>query len=239
MELATVADIINDAAVELALAGTDIVDPFASTNPNIILLLRHLKRVGRSLVRARDWTHLVKESQLELEADTTSYTLPDDFARMVDETFWNRTSGNPVRPSLIGQDWQHMKARSAVGLTWIPFRIFQNSMVFQTAPAATDIIVFEYIGTSWVTPTGSLSPTKSALTDKADVPWFDESLLVAGLKLAFRRAKGMDTSSAQDEFNQTWSAVAGSDGAASAISLGGSGSKFPQMGRPPDTGWGL
>lgn len=238
-DFATADNIINDAAVELGLAVSDAVDPFASTDPNIILLRRLLRRVGRSLVRARDWTHLTQEHTFNTVASTASYALPSGFARMKDQTEWNRTTSNPLGPPLNSQQWQEAKARTAVGVSSVPFRTFGNLLHLYPTPTAVEAIYYEFISNFWVVPTGQTAPTTTTPTAITDTLWFDESLLVFGLKLAFLRAKSRDTSHAQEEFNQAWSAAAGGDGAAMAISLTGRGQRFPQMGRPPDTGWGL
>lgn len=237
MDFTTADEILNDAAVELGLIAADITDPFASTDPNIILLCRLLKRVGRGLVRSRDWTHLTREYTFDTVASTASYALPTGYARMKDETQWNRTTANPLGPPVDGIAWQQMKARTATGLVTVPFRVFGNLLYLYPTPTAAESIYYEYITQYWVVPTGQTAPTTRTPTAITDVLWFDEALLVAGLKLAYQRARGLDTSHAQDEFNQLWSAEAGGDGAAAPLELVTS-SRL-QMGSTPDTGWGL
>lgn len=238
MDFTTADNIINDAAVELGLKAADIADPFGSTDQNIVLLCRLLKRVGRNLVRARDWSQLVREYTFATVASTASYALPSGYARMKDETHWNRDTLQPLGPPVDGIQWQEMQARTATGLVTVPFRVFGNLLYLYPTPTAAEDIYFEYVSKFWVVPTGQTVPTTSAPTAITDTLWFDETLLVAGLKLAFLRAKGMPTADAQDEFNQAWGAIAGSDGAAPALSLGGSPGPVLRW-HAPDTGWGL
>ncbi len=238
-EFTTADNIINDAAVELGLKSADIADPFASTDQNIVQLCRLLKRVGRSLVRARDWTHLTREYTFDTADGTASYAMPSGFNRMKDQTHWNRTTSNMVGPPLNSQQWQEEKARTSSGAVNVPFRTFGNLLYLYPTPSEIEAVYYEFITNFWVMPTGQTVPTTSAPTATTDTLWFDDNLLVTGLKLAFKRAKGFDTAAAQDEFNQAWSESVGGDGAVSAISLTGGGGRFPQMGRPPESGWGL
>ncbi len=241
MELATADDVINDAAVELGLKSADITDPFSSTDPSILQLCRLLKRVGRSLVQHRDWTHLVREYTFNTVAATPSYALPSGFARMKDVTHWNRTTSVPLGGPVTGEGWQQMKARTITGATYIPFRTFGNLLHLYPTPTEIEAIYYEYVSSFWVMPTGQTVPTTSEPTAITDTLWFDENLLVRGLKLAYLRAKGFDTSHAQDEFNQALSASAGGDGSAAPISLTGATSWRPPMGSAPgdNGGWGV
>jgi hypothetical protein len=239
MEFTTADEVINNAAVELGLKSADIADPFASSDPNILLLIRLLSRVGKSLVRARDWTHLTREYTFNTASAQATYTLPSGFNRMKNETQWNRTTVNPLGPPVDGVQWQAMQARTSSGLVTVPFRILGNLLYIYPTPTAIEAIYYEFITNFWVS-TLPAAPTASAPIAITQTLWFDESLLVAGLKLAFKRAKGMDTSAAQDEFNQVYEAVAGADGAAAPISLSGGSARLSIGSYPGDSGqWGI
>lgn len=61
--------------------------------------------------------------------------------------------------------------------------------------------------------------TKSAPTAGSDVLLFDEQLLVAKLKLAWREAKGFDTTDAQDDFDAAWERATSNSNSAPILSL--------------------
>lgn len=219
MQTATAAQIINDAAVELGLKSADLDNPFASSDPNILQLCRLLKRVGRSLVTARDWSHLLKEHTFATVDGTASYALPTDFVRMRDATAWNRTTSVQLAAPVDGQTWQLMKASTAAGVITMPFRIFGNLLYLHPTPSTAENIYYEFVSSLWVQPTGQTLPTTSLPAASDDTLWFDEALLVAGLKLAWKRAKGQDTTSTQIEFNQAFEAASGSDGATPVVNV--------------------
>lgn len=238
-EFTTALEVLNNAAVELGLKDSEMSAPYSVTDQNIVLLRALLKRVGRRLVRARDWTHLAREYTFNTVASTASYALPAGFNRMKDLTEWNRTTVNPLGPALTGQQWQAMKARTASGIVTVPFRIFGNLLYIYPTPTAAEAIYYEYVSGFWVLPVlGSPTvPTLSAPTLHTDTLWFDEDLLVTGLVLAFRKAKRTATQADQDDFDEAWGLATGADGSAPALSLS-QGTARLQMGTLPDTGWG-
>ena len=84
-----------------------------------------------------------------------------------------------------------------------------------------------------VPPDGSSSDTAS------DLLWFDIQLLVEGLKLAFRKAKGFDTSMEQAEYDASLAAALGGDGMAPSLSLTPRAStRLVDGGNLPETGFG-
>lgn len=238
-DFTTADNIINDAAVELGLKTADITDPWASTDQNIIQLIRLLKRVGRFLVRARDWSHLTREYTFPTVASTPSYALPTGFSRVKDATAWNRTTYMPLGGPANGVQWQMMKATTSAGTVIRPFRVFGNLLYLYPTPTAAENIYYEYVTNYWVMPTGQTTPTTSAPTAITDTLWFDESLLVSGLKLAFLRAKGFPTDGAQAEFNDCYAAAAGGDGSAPSLSMGNpKGFRLLDLDNVSDTGYG-
>lgn len=238
-EFSTADDIINDAAVELALITTDISDPFGSTDPNILLLCRLLKRVGRQLVRARDWSHLTREYTFATVNGTDSYALPSGFNRMKDQTQWNRDTAWPLGGPVNGQAWQAMKAVTVAGVVIRPFRVFGNLLYLYPTPTTAEDIYFEYITNFWVMPTGQTAPTTSEPTAITDTLWFDEALLVAGLKLAFCKAKGLPADAAQLGFEEAFASAAGGDGAAPILNLSGcAGARLVDSNNAPEGDYG-
>src|SRR6266481_4730387 len=111
MVYATVASLISDAAVELGLVSADIVDPYASTDPNILQLVRLLKSGGSSLARYREWSHLQKEFTFQTVNGQNAYPLlPTDFLSLVPNSGWNRTTQIPLGGPIGAQYWQFRKA---------------------------------------------------------------------------------------------------------------------------------
>lgn len=240
MAFSTAADLINDAAVELGLRAADLADPYDSTDPNIIQLCRLAKRVGRQLVRAHSWSHLQKEHTFSTVNGTASYALPADYDRLADQTGWNRTDQAPMYGPLTGAEWQRRKA-SGVTSIYGSFRIRANLIYFDPTPTAAESHAFEYVSSYWVAVNGASVPTLAVPTDGAHVVWFDPLLFTTGLRLSFTRAKGIDSTAPQQDFNDAFAAAVGADGAAPILMLGGPSwaERFLYGVSIPEGNWGL
>ena len=218
----TAGQVVNQALVEVGL--DDTTDPFASTDPNVKQMCWLLKSLGKKLVNARmdaPWTWLRGEHSFTTVANQGNYPLPTDYHSMIPQTWWNRTNRLPVGGPLSPQEWQYLKAR-LVGVVFnVLFRPMNRQITLypNTNTPGGQNIVFEYASSYWV----SLAGTPDTLT--SDTPtlstnyvWFDPLLLVLGLKLDFLKAKGFDTTSAQQDYNTALVAALSQDTQAPVLS---------------------
>jgi hypothetical protein len=150
------------------------------------------------------WSYLRKEHSLTTVTGQAQYCLPPDFHNMIDQTWWNRTNRLPVGGPLSAQEWQYLKAR-VVGVVFnVLFRPMSRSITLypDTAVPSGFNIVFEYCSSWWVSTIASPNVSSSdTVVSSTDYVWFDPLLVVAGLKLDFLKAKGFDTTAAQQDFN--------------------------------------
>lgn len=243
MAFDTAGNIIRDAGVELGLLSGGYIDnPFDSTNENILLLVRLLKSVGQELVLEREWSWLYKEHIFSTADDVTTYALPADFRRMVNQTGWNRTTQFPLAGPLSPQEWQYTKGYGTNFSISILFRPWQQ--LFQINPSGDvppgETIAYEYISSYWVQPTGEAEATLDAPADQEDTLLFPRLLLVRGLKLSFLRARGFDTTSAEADYQRTLDAESSADSPAAVLALDGADEDIPRIdaSNAPDTGYG-
>jgi hypothetical protein len=240
----TAGDIVNAAAVEVGLA--NVVDPFISTDANIKQMCWLLKSLGRDLVHMRSWNHLRKEHSFTTVLGQSVYSLPNDYHNMIDQTWWNRTNRLPLGGPLSAQEWQYLKARLVGVVFTVLFRPMDRAITIYpdtNTPAGYDI-AFEYNSAYWVSRTGAPDTTiADEPTLSSDLVWFDPLLLIRGLKLAFLKAKGFDTTSAQQDWNMSLDYVKGNDAPSPVLSLNRSqmGFREPLIGSQsvPITGFGF
>ena len=227
----TVASAINDAATELGLIANDIVDPFATVDPNILQLLRMLRSGGRDLVKYRAWTHLDKQYLFNLAPATQAYPLPADFRSMIDDSGWDRTTRYPMEGPISSEDWQFLAAIPVASNIVYRFRLWLSQLQLTPAPGAgvTDQMAYEYNSSSWVAVTGAPTlPVNDAPTDKADVLAFDSRLIVSRLKRDFRRNKKQDSQSEEEDYQSALFDAENEDSAARTIYIGGVRGRTPR-----------
>lgn len=220
----TVAEIVSDTAIEEGLSATTIADPFASSDQNILQLLGLLKSAGRGVVRERGWTHLQSEYVFTTTPGQASYSLPPDFRSMIDQSGWNRTTAYQFGGPIGAATWQLLKAFPAVGTIapWVRFE--GGELSFSPTPTAAQTIAFEYRSWYWIRPAGRTNPSADAPSASTDVVCLNAPLMVCALKLAWEKAKRMDTTMAQADYDRALNAAMNEDSAAPEIPLGKSGS---------------
>jgi hypothetical protein len=224
----TVLNVVADAAVECGLAAPSVV--MASTDANVVLLRTLLKRVGRKLALGYEWKQLRVEYTFTTTT-ATSYALPADFSRMIDQSAWNRTSDRPGTP-VGAETWQALKATdSGIFLTAL-FRPLDTTIeLWPQPPTSGDTIAFEYLSRYWVGTTGLTTKTLDAPAADTNIIYFDATLMVAALVLAFKAKRGFDTTEAQQEYDETLALVKSANtNAAPVLSLGGNRSEEPFIG---------
>lgn len=202
MAYETTSQIVSDAAVELGLVSADISNPFASTDPNILQMNRLLTSLGRSLALEFTWSQLVKEYTFSTVNGTSTYALPTDFNMMLDQSGWNRTTQFPLGGPVSGQAWQYLKSQNASSALTAQFRKNLGVMAIYPTPTSAQTIAYEYVSSFWVKPAAQSTPTTDRTTVSTDVLYFDPLLLVCGLKLAYKRAKGFDSQAATIDFEK-------------------------------------
>lgn len=274
----TAAEIINQAGEEAGVWVSDVADPYASSDPSVLLHCSLLKSLGKKLGRRYHWSHLEIPYTFATVNGQANYALPADFLRIIDGTEWNRTWRLPVASGVSPHQWQRLKAMLSGGVLYKVQRIYQNQVWIHPTPTGADTIAWEYVSSYWVTtaiaawaaltvytfgqrrtndggqvyecittgqsaasggPTGtsqditdgaahwkwiasstaSISAGAVAPTAAGDVLQFDHDLLVTGLKLAFRVAKGLDATPEQLDFDRALAAALGGDGDAPSLSL--------------------
>lgn len=197
----TALNVLNDAAVELGLASS--VDPFSSTDPNWIQLVRLIKSVGRELVQEYRWSQLQREAMIATVLGQAEYSLPADFVSMVPQTGWHRTSEWPWRGPIDGEAWQYIQATDMASVVGVYARFWADKIYLHPTPTADgDSLAYEYASRYWVVPLGQTAPTADEPTATTDTLWFDPLLLVAALKLKWKEANGFDTTAVLAERNR-------------------------------------
>jgi hypothetical protein len=99
-----------------------------------------------------------------------------DFAFILNETMWDRTTRRPVFGPKAPAEWQQLQAQLLQG-PWWQYRIRGNQLLMLPAPSVGDQIYFEWVSNYWCTSSGSSVPTQNTFAADTDVGILDERLL--------------------------------------------------------------
>lgn len=218
----TVGTIINRMAVQCGLA--TVADPFASTDPNFVQFIEYLNTLGSKLAKRYEWEHLVRECTITTAASATSYALPSDYKKMLDQSGWNRTSQLPLAGPMTSQQTQYLKGRTSNVIINVAFRLQGNLITFPVVPSNAQTLVFEYISSFWIqTAASGTGPDADHATASTDYVRFDPDLVVAGVKLAWLADRGFETTKAENDFDEQLESALGANSGAPVLSLSGPG----------------
>jgi hypothetical protein len=240
MDIRTANEVLTTASTELGLGSKSV----AGTDAVSVQLLAALNKAGRELAKL-DWSFL-KLQYTFVPTATGPYTLPVDFQSLVNGTIWDRTAHLPLVGPVSDQQWEAMVARGITNAVGIPFRIWRNALYLYppTGFPTGKTIAFEYRSSYWAIAfdddPSSTTPSLNLVSDVADRPLFDFSLLVAATKVEWKRFKGLDRSSEEEDFQAALDMAMSDDSPGAVLNASQSTSTIQMLGlgNLPDTGYG-
>jgi len=133
-----------------------------------------------------------------MQLSQVQYNLPPDYIKEIPQTEWDRTNRWPLMGPQSPQDWQSFKSGIVYAGPRERFRIVGNTYAINPPPPNGLIFAFEYISGAWInSPTGI---AQTQLLSDSDTFIFSDSLLITGLKVQWKQAKGLDASFDLAEF---------------------------------------
>jgi len=238
---ATAGGILNNVAAETG--HPPVTDPYASPDNWFVQAKYLLNIAGDELTALFDWENLQTEATFNtiIDQDEPGTALPEDYARMIGTTMWDRTNARPVYGSLSPQDWQRLQGRNlATSTILLSFRIVQGQIkLFPDPPPDNLEIAYEYISNAWAYDQ-TTETFKSRADVTSDIVTFPRLLITRCVKLKLLESQGRDTTKAQDDFNQAFAMYSGSDIPAPVLNAGRGtwGPSYLGYGNIPDMGYG-
>jgi hypothetical protein len=171
--------------------------------------------------------------------DSNQYQLPQDFSYFVPKTEWNHSTDEPIVP-LTAQQYRAIQASDITPINWA-YRIFGGTIkVFPDPPSPNQDLRFEYISRYFVVRDDPSHTETDTIAAGSDLILFDRTLITRYLKFMWLDAKGFDSTSAGNSFNQVFSFLTGKDDSAGTLNAGGGGSTFRllSMANAPEEGYG-
>jgi hypothetical protein len=203
---ATLRQIVRDAAAECRIPRPSTV--FNNNDEQVQELLSLSNRGGRQLAKDVDWTVLQKLHTVTTSAANTTgeYSLPDDYSRLIGETYWDRSANRPMAGAVNPQQWQSFKSGVfGEGVVTNYFRIYRastgvgRSLWIHPVPTVDgDELVWEYISGHWCA-TSDGSTTQDEWGADTDIAILDRDLMTLDLIVRWKRQNGLDFASEADE----------------------------------------
>lgn len=181
----------------------------SSIDSNLQQMVSFANEAGQELAGRFGWQELTKEANFttiasEAQGALSALTGPD-FAFVLNETMWDRSTKRPVFGPKVPAEWQQLKAQFMTG-PWSQYRIRGNQVLFIPVPAAGDGIFFEWVSNYWVGI--AAAPTvgvQNGFTLDTDVSLLDERLIALDALWRYKAAKRL---AYDEDFDKAEAAIA-------------------------------
>lgn len=139
-------------------------------------ILQAVKNSITELSRGYQWQELQKEYTFTSVISQANYSLPSDFDRLVNDTFWNQDQHRALIGATTAETWRILKDSATLGVGDEEFyRIRNNEIVIHQTPTVAENYVFEYI-TKNIVKSSTNTPQTGFLAD-TDIPVIDEYIV--------------------------------------------------------------
>lgn len=142
-----------------------------------------------------------------------------NFAFVVNETVWDRSTRRPVFGPKTPLEWQQLQAQLMQG-PWYQFTLRANQLLMIPPPSPGDLIYLEWIQNTWCTNQAG-TQQQTFLQADTDVSLLDETLHVLGGIWRFKEANGLPYQMAQDKYERRFADLTTRDGVKARLDLAG------------------
>jgi hypothetical protein len=118
----------------------------------------------------------------------TKYALPSDYDAIIDRTQYDKSKRWAMIGPETAQQWQFLKSSYISTGPRLRWRIMGGYFQIWPAIATPEYLGFEYFSNGWVT---AGSTPKQSFTADSDTCIFPDRLMILGLKLKYKEAKGL------------------------------------------------
>jgi hypothetical protein len=226
--------LIQNVCDELTLPRPSVVA--GGTDQQIRQLFQLANTEGRSLAKRHGWQVLTSEQTFTTTATTVQVTasaIPSDFAWILPETMWNRTSRRRVYGPIDNQEWQEIQGSSIQSIN-PAFRIRSNTIHITPAPTTGQTVAYEYVSKNWCQSSGGTA--QSVWTADSDTGKLDENIMKLGIIWRFKAVKKMDYATELSNYEREVTDAIMRDGSRPRLSTNMvSGQRVPRAPLTPDT----
>ena len=244
MALNSILEITNRACDELGLPRPGVSGLVGSQTPQDRQMLALLQAAGGDLLRDHDWSNLYTTASITLATASSSYSLPTDFERLIEDSGWDRTNQFPMTGNIPVQQHQYwLSSLVTAPSTRKEYRLFlgnnASTLYIHPTPDASESLSFIYIKKYWATDSLGNNPADTITAD-TDLTLYKPELLVKELKWRFRAAKGLDATAQKFECDNFKEVMLARDVSTGVLDMTGTQPMAPlDFVNIPDGNWSL
>jgi hypothetical protein len=235
---ATLASVIQTAARLLSLPVPQ--DPAGSTDPNIMLMRSVANIASLEMLNLYEWSQLTKMASIDVfttappsssQATETSFDLPQDFYRFIDQTQWNGAMRFPAVGPVAPQGWMTYMVFPISANFTLTWQVREGKIWFLNAPPTPgQQFRFMYLSRALVQDADNPDLYKNVATKNGDKFVLDGILMTLFTRQKWLEAKGFDSSAAVRDFLTAFDSRVGAQKGANILNMAGGRHDYPYIG---------
>ena len=216
--------VIQDVADLLGIPRPSTV--YGSLDPGVRQLLQLANREGRELSSRYPWQVLTREATFTTVATESQGTLASilgasqSLRSIVNDTLWNRTTGEQICGPRDGKTWQEYKS-SVFTSPLAEYRIRGDALLLLPAPTAGQTVAFEYVSKSWCTDSTGAT-YRTAFAADTDLVLLEEEIFRIGIEWSWLQRKGFEYAESFASYERMVGDAMVRDGTKATLDLAGS-----------------
>lgn len=193
----------------------------SSTDSEVQLIRSLVVAACDELTQDYDWEQLMFISSFTLVQGQSTYPLPSDFVRLLDNTLWNASQHLRILGPQSPETWARLTRGVVNSGPRYQFRLQGNNFNFIPVPGNSgDVIQYDYVSASYVIDAGT-SAQKRDFESDADRTIFSDRLLIDCVKLKYLETNGFDSSAVYSDFMRSLASTRAANTAGGTLNLNG------------------
>jgi hypothetical protein len=180
--------------VQLCVEAIESLGPFTipttiigNSDGDATILKWAATQTGRELVRSHSWQALLTPTTF-VTADTVSqYSIPADFQRFANFTFYNVSEFRALSGPLTTAPWADLTRGINVSTYNYNFRVRGNFIELSPTPSSVQTVGYDYYSKYYSTTSGGTA--QANWTADTDLPRLADDLFVLGIRYRFLQRK--------------------------------------------------
>lgn len=196
---------------------------FTNTDSAVVQLVGLVQELPETLMSRYAFQGVVREAVFTTNGTDDLGLITDltdqGFVRILQDTFFNRTTNLKINYGLSREKWQSQKAMGTQAGPFYECRLRANRLLISPTPPAGETLAFEYQTNALVNVAATGQPAVYWTADD-DTFALPDVVAIQWLRFAWKREKGLDYGEDQITFETTLGTMASRDNPKPVIDMG-------------------
>lgn len=197
---------------------------FASTDAGVLQLRECLDDAGRHIHRKSNWQiTLRRASWISIAGEdqgAINTLIGADLDYIVPDSFWDTTERKPIFGPVLDRDWQALKAL-VPSSPYYQYRVMGGKLLIRGPMVVNHTLSLIWKSRNWLEVSAGSGTYVEAISADTNVPFWDDELMLLGLKAYWKEIKSLPNDKDMLAFNMAVFDAASKDDVKPVIKMHG------------------